>query len=376
MSILKKMSWVCICVCFVCCTTSQKQDNQKTEQQDSQKTEQQDSQKTEQQNSQKTEQQDKVASSTQDVKNTLLQDKAGLQNVQISAPKSTIPFNTIKIALNPVIPQPIENKRFNIAQVKKQLPVKKEQKIEDSSPTIKSYSDIAKLPKKIDGEILLKKGTYYLEKSVTITRKGTLIIEPGTEIEMDACAVICNGKLISKGSKNSPIVFSGDAWDNISVFGEGSSAILEHCEIRGGSGMGVQQENGQYTVTPQFLDITYGGGVLVAQKAKVVMQDCKIENVYGVNMLAVINSTLTLKNCKLVEHDQQGIFSLDGKLTLTNSRLENQSGVALQFSGVNIAKIENNIFVNCNTAIAKTAGTVASLKNNKFENCEQKVTNK
>ncbi|BBM87853.1 right-handed parallel beta-helix repeat-containing protein [Candidatus Uabimicrobium amorphum] len=376
MSILKKVSylWICSCILFVCCTTNNKQQDNGT--QSVQQNNSQQNSNDETQNADKKAQnntQDNEQDNTQDNEsNTLLKDK---QNITISAAKSTLPFDTMRVALNPVFPQPIENKQYNIPQKKKQIkkstPTEKVEKTVEA--TTKSYSDIAKLPNKIDGKVLLKVGDYYLEKSITIGKKATLIIEPGTKIEMDACGIVCNGTLIAKGSKNKPITLNGDAWDNISIFGEGSTATLTYCNISGGSGMGVQQENNQYTITPQYLDITYGGGVLIAEKANVSMAHCQISDVYGINMVAVLNSKLSAKNCKFGEHSQQGIFSFDGKLTVQNCRFENHPGMAIKFSGINVATVANNSFVNCSTAIVKAKSAIINLKNNKFKDCQQQV---
>lgn len=369
MSILKKASyiWICSCILFVGCTT-----NNKKEDIVQQNNLQQDSDKNTSNNGADTQGQKTQGSDANTPKNTLLQDK---QNITISAAKSTLPFDTMRVTLNPVFPQPIENKQYNIPQQKKveQKSIPQEKVKNVVEPTVESYSDIAKLPKKIDGQVLLKVGDYYLEKSITINEGGTLTIEAGTKIEMDACGIICNGKLIAKGSKAKPIVFSGDAWDNISIFGEKSTATLAYCNIKGGSGMGVQQDNNKYTVTPQYLDITYGGGVLVAKKANVSMSNCKISDVYGINMVAVLNSTLSLQSCQFGEHSQQGIFSFDGKLTVQNCRFENHPGAAIKFSGINVATVENNSFVSCSKGIVKTKTAIVTLKNNKFKDCQQQV---
>ena len=376
MSILKKVSyiWVCSCILFVGCTTNDKKQDivqQNNLQQDSDKNT--PNSDANAQNSEK-KTSDSEVNTGDGVKNALLQDK---QNITISAAKSTLPFDTMRVTLNPVFPQPIENEQYNIPQKKKQIqstPSTPREKVENVVKTaMKSYSDIAQLPKKIDGEVLLKVGDYYLEKSITIGKGATLIIEAGTKIEMDACGIVCNGKLIAKGSKDKRIVFSGDAWDNISVFGENSTATLTYCNISGGSGMGVQQENSKYTVTPQYLDITYGGGVLVAGKADVSMSNCRISDVYGINMVAVLNSKLSIKSCVFGEHSQQGIFSSDANLTVQNCRFENHPGMAIKFSGINVASVENNSFVNCNKCIVKPKVAIVTLKNNKFKDCQQQI---
>ena len=207
-----------------------------------------------------------------------------------------------------------------------------------------------------------------------MVKKGKLTILAGTDIEMDACGIICKGTLIVQGSKDKPVVFTGDAWDNISVLG--GKAQFTYCEISGGSGIGVQQQGNNFIVTPQYLDITYGGGLMVGEKGTATMINCKIENAYGINMIAVIGSSLTMKNCLLREHSQQGIFSYDGKLTIQNSRFENHREAAISFSSVNVAQLENNTFSNCGVAVLKNRQVILSEKNNKFENCNKNIIDK
>ena len=156
MSILKKVSyiWICSCILFVCCTTNNKQQDNGTQsvQQDNSQQNSDDNTQNADKKAQDNTQQDNTQDDTE---NTLLQDK---QNITISAAKSTLPFDTMRVALNPVFPQPIENKQYNIPQKKKQVekstPTEKVEKTVE--PTTKSYSDIAKLPNKIDGKVLLK----------------------------------------------------------------------------------------------------------------------------------------------------------------------------------------------------------------------------
>lgn len=375
MSILQKVNYILICIFLVCCITPPQKTNPPVENQS--ENSQTGSKEADLQKADPKENTNSNSQKTAAARNTLLKDTAGLQNIKVSTPKSTLPFDTLKITLSPVTPQPIENKSFHIAQVRK---VKKEKKVETpkEKKVVKeqpSYKKISNIPKTVQENVTLLSGEYYLDHSLTIAKGFTLQIEPGTKIEMDAAGIVCNGKLVAIGNKKQPIVFYGEAWDNIAVFGDGSEVTMKHCRVTGGSGVGVQRNGNDFTITPQNLDITYGGGLLIANKCKASLENCEIKNVYGLNMLAVLSSEAQFVACKFIGHSQQGFYVNNGTIKIKNCLLEQHDEIAIKLEGFNSLTVENNTFSNCGIAISKSTGTVGSIRENKYSSCQQEVVN-
>ena len=143
--------WLLSCLLLVCCDTTGKTKNENKVQPNSP------SPKTTQETSQNDAQaQDEEQNAA---KKALLFDKAGLQDVEISNPEPTLPFDTIKISVDAITPQPIENKMFNIAQVKKKIQKPKtstQQKNPATPSQAKTYDDVAKIPTPLEAEAYFK----------------------------------------------------------------------------------------------------------------------------------------------------------------------------------------------------------------------------
>lgn len=306
--------------------------------------------------------------------------KSRIKKIEIktSAPKP-IPFDKMNIVLTPIIPKPIENKSFYIPQVRKEkiatkIEVQKIKKLTSAAKTISKESDI---PDKITEKIRLKQGSYYIEKTIIIEKTGSLIIEAGTEIEMDSAAIICYGELIAEGTKSKPISFSGDQWDNITASGKNASILLKYCTVNGGFGMGIVQKGAEYSLTPQKLEITYGGSILVHNQATAKIYNCKFTEAYGKNMIAILNAkNVELHSCQIANHSKKGIYSFNSKITLLNNSFNNHSIAAIDLNGISSVVIKKNSFTNCKQAITKEKSIIEDIKNNTFKNCTKKIITK
>ena len=298
--------------------------------------------------------------------------------IKTNAPKSPIPFDKMNIVLTPIVPEPIENKSFHIPQVRKQKVTKKTEikNVKKLSNEIKTISKESDIPDKITEKIRLKLGSYYIEKTIIIEKNGTLIIEAGTEIEMDSAAIICYGKLIAEGTKSKPILFSGDQWDNITVSGKNANMLLKYCTINGGFGMGIQK-GATFSLTPQVLETTFGGAILVHNQAIGKIYNCKFTEAYGKNMIAMLSAkNVELRSCEIANHSKKGIYSFNSKISLLDNNFNNHSGIAIDLKGISSVVIKNNSFTNCKQAIVKEKSVIEDIKNNKFKNCAEKIVTK
>lgn len=87
----------------------------------------------------------------------------------------------------------------------------------------------------ITGERVLK-GRYLLEKSVTVTKEGTLILEAGTRIEAaPGAALTVQGTLRVSGTGKNPVEIAspeGATWKGITLL-DGAAAVIDHAAISG-----------------------------------------------------------------------------------------------------------------------------------------------
>jgi len=107
---------------------------------------------------------------------------------------------------------------------------------------IDKSEDIVSTLKEVNSHIILPKGKYVVDFDIVVNPRGTLEIDPGTEIYFGPNAGIINyGLLIAKGTKDDNILFTASEthWRNISILTKISSdSVLEYCKITKSAGRG------------------------------------------------------------------------------------------------------------------------------------------
>ncbi len=133
---------------------------------------------------------------------------------------------------------------------------------------------------------------YVILGGLQVNRSSSLTIAAGTKIYCHADApILIDGKLICNGTKNQPIIFSGDRLDEpYNSFPASWSGIYFRTTSKDNTLQFVQIKNAY-----QAIVVT---NPAVNANAKLVMKQCIIDNAFNIGLLCT-NSNVVAENCLL-----------------------------------------------------------------------------
>jgi hypothetical protein len=210
----------------------------------------------------------------------------------------------------------------------------------------KKHQDIEAIPiEDMPFKTTLKNHTpgidYVINKSLEV--KNELIIEEGVEIIIgEGCEirVTDSGSIHVNGSEKHPIVFkskdNSGRWKGIIIYSSGDNQML-HAEIEGAGSGG--DNHGALEVRPfgnillkqcKIKDNGDASGILLAENAKCVMEDCELRNnnfPIQMDLHAVLNSVRG--DMKTNKHNAIKVKNHDGSPLVTKTNLQlNNPGLA------------------------------------------------
>lgn len=95
-----------------------------------------------------------------------------------------------------------------------------------------NYQEFPFIQKEVDGSLRFAKGTYRLDKTLTIAQDVQILIEPGFELDMrQEASLIAKGNLVALGTAEEPIRFYSSDGKARGIFFNGSTkpSKLDHC---------------------------------------------------------------------------------------------------------------------------------------------------
>jgi len=213
--------------------------------------------------------------------------------------------------------------------------------------------------------ITIPKGKYRVKETIVVSRNGKLIIEPGTKLLFanNTGIIVHKGILIAEGTKEEKITFKpakGEEWQNITfVDSKSDENRLEYCIIKGGNG-----------INPFNRYISHQ----LAEQSKYKEWDW-IENYIIGGGIAIINSSPTIKHCKIKDSTNclisgGGIYCFNSSSIIDKCTIENCAG--LSGSGIYCAWHSSVTIKNCkimnNTSDYGTITSADSITT--IENCD------
>ncbi|NUM36806.1 MAG: right-handed parallel beta-helix repeat-containing protein [Candidatus Brocadiae bacterium] len=281
---------------------------------------------------------------------------------ELSAPALTsappLPSDVVT-APKPAVPedkhdQPEEKKETIVAAPSVE---KQEEKIQE----------LAELPEKIQGKVILKKGNYEIHKKIKIPKGSGLTISPGTTITFQEAGIICEGTIEIKGTESEKIVLQGpDGWDNISILGEDAVGIFHHCDIQDGLGMEIDMQDKKECVFKKG-GVLQGGAILFGNKSQGEILYCTIQKNFSQSAIALVYAgNIKIKNCKIAQNEENGMLNIESSCEIAENAFLENPRLGILFQGKSQSILKNNIFSKSRAGILVQSQAEPSFIGNRF----------